>query len=303
VALVLLGGWCARRGVPVKTASVARGDMAMMVAASGIVQADTAVKLGVKTVGNISRMYVKERDTVKLGESLAVLDTYEQARKDYFRKRELYTRGAISEQELERAKKDMDDSLIVAPFDGTITKKFVNEGETVSPGTIVFSLADLRTLILESDIYEADMGKVHMGQLAKVTFDAYPGRSFDGRIIAISQESKENRDRGVTFQVKIKLKPVAGVTFPVGMSGDVDIVSASKQNVLRLSQECVKEDSDQKIVFLVTPKNVLKRTVIQAGLENDEFVEVLSGIPEGAVAVAGDLAKLKDGMRVSIEKK
>lgn len=122
-------------------------------------------------------------------------------------------------------------SVLLAPISGTVLVKPREQGEVVSSGTVVVTLADLSSLYLEAFINEADLGRVRMGQWVDVTTDSHPGRKYRGSIYYISSQAEftprnlQTRDDRVklVYRIKIRLPETKGELFP-GMIADGVIV-------------------------------------------------------------------------------
>ncbi|MBO8168401.1 MAG: efflux RND transporter periplasmic adaptor subunit [Thermoanaerobacteraceae bacterium] len=131
----------------------------------------------------------------------------------------------------EIAKAQLEKAVIKAPADGVVTEKLINEGEFVNPGTPLAVITDLDHLWLEVYIPEAELGKVIIGQDARVSVDAFPGETFKGKVTYISQEAEftpknvqTRKERtNMVFMVKVALENAGGKLKP-GMPADVVFV-------------------------------------------------------------------------------
>ncbi|GAW91377.1 HlyD family secretion protein [Calderihabitans maritimus] len=129
------------------------------------------------------------------------------------------------------AKAQLEKAVIKAPADGVVTEKLINEGEFVNPGTPLAVITDLDHLWLEVYIPEAELGKVKIGQAARVSVDAFPGETFKGKVTYISQEAEftpknvqTRKERtNMVFRVKVALENAGGKLKP-GMPADVVFV-------------------------------------------------------------------------------
>jgi HlyD family secretion protein len=110
-------------------------------------------------------------------------------------------------------KKSLSDCFVTSPSSGFITKKFLEEGETVGMMSALFQVADLNSVELVIYVSETELGKVQLGQTAKISVDTFPDKSFDGKVTYISPEAeftpkniqtKEERTK-LVYAVKIKV--------------------------------------------------------------------------------------------------
>lgn len=119
-----------------------------------------------------------------------------------------------SEASVELLKKNIKDSYVTSPINGTLVKKFVEAGETVGPNSSLFRISDLSVVDLVIYVSEEELGKVKLGQKAQVSVDAFKNKTFEGKVIYISPEAeftpkniqtKDERTK-LVFAVKIEIK-------------------------------------------------------------------------------------------------
>jgi len=127
----------------------------------------------------------------------------------------------------------LDETRIVSPITGVVLRKNVEPGETVTPGTSILTLMDPRDLWLRAYVAETNVGRIRIGQPARVTIDAYPGRPFTGAITEIASEAEftpknvqTKKERvNLVFRIKIGLQNETGILKP-GMPVDADLLPA-----------------------------------------------------------------------------
>jgi len=126
-----------------------------------------------------------------------------------------------------RIQKRIDDCTVVSPINGTMIEQLIEEGELASPGSALFTLADLSRVILTIYIKETDLGNVKYGQNAGVFIDSHPDREFTGTVSFISDraeftpkniQTKEERVK-LVYKVEISLPNPEGI-FKAGMPAD-----------------------------------------------------------------------------------
>ena len=136
---------------------------------------------------------------------------------------------AAANEELLR--KQISDCYIIAPFDGLITKKYVQEGETIAPSAAVLKLANTETAELTIYIPETDMPKIKPGNKAFISIDMNPDKKYEGYVSFISAESeftpkniqtKDERTK-LVFAVKIKI-PNKNYELKSGLPADAEII-------------------------------------------------------------------------------
>lgn len=178
-------------------------------------------------------------------------------------------------------------ATLTSPVNGIITEINNKAGEVLGTGVIKESFSRVMSLdmIIESKIPESDIVKVKLGQRAKVTFDALtPDDIFDGEIIEIDPASTTIQDV-VYYRIKLKLTNLDGRVKP-GMSANVDIATAEKDNVVIVPLRAIKTEGKKKYVEVLKADNTTEKKYVETGLEGDEgMVEVKSGLNGGEKVV------------------
>ncbi len=185
-----------------------------------------------------------ERNLVS--ESLRAADeaTYEGARANYDSAQANIRRA---EGLLKQAKDTLEKTTLYAPIDGTVTSRASEVGERVAAtgsygGTIVMSIADLSNMEVRVNINETDIVNVKVGDKARVTIDAFPGRTFEAEVKEIGSAAKvtgQNTQEEVTnFQVKIRILE-KDVPLRPGMSANADIETQTVENVIAVPVQSV----------------------------------------------------------------
>ncbi|MCX5884983.1 MAG: HlyD family secretion protein [Proteobacteria bacterium] len=95
----------------------------------------------------------------------------------------------VARESLEAAKINLDHTRVISPVNGVVAKKFLFEGDYVSPGFPIFSIYDKDNIFVRAHLEETKMGGVKLGQVVDIKVDAYPGKIFKGRLIKIGEAS------------------------------------------------------------------------------------------------------------------
>lgn len=297
--------------------TVQYGKISQIVAATGKIEGLNQAELSAKITGRIKRILVKERDIVKTNQPLVLLDSEEldaqvkeaetifsQAERNYKRAKNLYRDGIISKKEyddsedeykkskasLEYLKAMLANTIIRAPFSGTIVRKYKEEGEVISslgtPETILL-IADVSKIKAKVEVDESDIGKLKIDQTASVTTDTYPGERFYGKIAKIgmmvgkklikSNDPKEIMDKKV-LETEIELNPTEKLT--LGMTVDAKIIVVEKEKALIVAKKAVQRDESGEILYVLNNGKKEKRR-IKTGERDDVHVEVVEGVKEG----------------------
>jgi membrane fusion protein, multidrug efflux system len=194
--------------------------------------------------------------------------------------------------------------LVRAPFDGELGVRHVEVGQFLTAGTQVVSLTDLSTLYANFTVTEKDSGQLKVGQVVRIAVDAYPGRTFDGKITTIepqiATDTRNIRVQGTIANPDHILKP--------GMFATTTVVLPDKPAVITLPETAVDYTLYGDSVYLITEKKeddgktslTAVRTFVQVGDRVHGRAEILSGVKAGDRVVAVGQLKLQSGAAVTI---
>ncbi|MBM4079802.1 MAG: efflux RND transporter periplasmic adaptor subunit, partial [Planctomycetes bacterium] len=195
---------------------------------------------------------------------------------------------------LEVARINLDKARIKAPFAGIVSRKLIEKGESLVTGWPVFEVVDDSEIHIRAPIDEVDSGKLQLGQRARITSDAFPGKSFWGRLIEISPVVSTQKEQNRTVDVKVAMEGERPV-FRVGMSADAEIITNTKPDALFVPSYAIMERDRRKLVYVLASPRVEERR-IETGLTNWDRTEIVSGLAEGDhVVVSLDVKGLKNG--------
>lgn len=308
---------------------VKKGSVEKTLSVSGNYQPKNYVDLSFETPTLISWVGVKVGDEVKKGQVLAKIDrnslvanmneaqtSLEKAieaeklarRKwdDYKPEERSQIKKTVDEARfrLDSIKAQLSKGVLISPMDGVVTKQEARQGE-VAQGVVTRIIGE-NNFEVEAEISEADVINIHEGQDAKVTFDALGTElQFSAKIKHIDPEAIPNRDV-VDFKTTFEIVDKVDDSVRPGMTADIDILVAKKDNVDILPLRFVKRDDDGSYVFIQTkPARCLKITLsvgdaqnskclfntseaevekkyVKTGVESDDGnIEILSGVEEG----------------------
>lgn len=194
--------------------------------------------------------------------------------------------------------------LVRAPFAGELGVRKVEVGQYLTAGTPIVSLTDLSQLWANFTVTEKDSGSLKVGQTVRLKVDAYPGRTFDGKITTIEPQISADT-RNIRVQATIAnpekiLKP--------GMFVTTTVVLPDKPAVITVPETAVDYTLYGDSVFVITEKKEADgktslsavRTFVQTGKRVDGRVEIIKGVKPGDKVVAVGQLKLQSGAAVSI---
>jgi RND family efflux transporter MFP subunit len=223
-------------------------------------------------------------------------------------------RKQSAEAALQLAEATNDNTIIRAPFTGTVLRKDAEVGEVVAPSVgggltrgAVVTMADLATLEVEVDVNEAYIGRITSGQPARITLDAYPDTTFRG----VTRQVVPTADRQrATVQVKVtitdhdpRILPEMGakVDFlvPESQQAGGAATAAPPRQMIRVPESAVKTDSGSTVVFIVRDGRLVRR-VVTTGPVSGGYFEVRSGLSGGEQLYVGGVDAPTNGMRVKV---
>lgn len=232
----------------------------------------------------------------------ADLNLLEQKQKERYSKPEA-ARIAAQASEAQAAYDSAEDSLhksvVRAPFDGIVYSVPVKEGAFVQNGDLLLQEANLSTALVRAFVDEPDVGRLQVGQKVEVTWDAVPGRVWNGTVntVPATVKLRGNRNVGETTCLidnhDLRLLPNINV--------GVTIVTAQQSDVLILQRDALRMDDSKPYVFRIDGDHVHQQTV-SFSLQNLTRVEITSGLSQGdkvALPVEGS-KPLVDGTEIKI---
>ena len=194
--------------------------------------------------------------------------------------------------------------LVRAPFAGELGVRHIEVGQYLTAGTSIVSLTDLSELYANFTVPEKDSGQLKVGQIVRLGVDAYPGRSFEGKITTIEPQIMTDT-RNIRVQATIAnpdhiLKP--------GMFATTTVVLPDKPPVITVSETAVDYTLYGDSVFLITEKTgddgktslSAVRTFVQTGNRINGRAEIVKGLKPGDRVVAVGQLKLQSGGAVTI---
>ncbi|KKQ51147.1 MAG: Efflux transporter, RND family, MFP subunit [Parcubacteria group bacterium GW2011_GWD2_38_11] len=185
-------------------------------------------------------------------------------------------------------------ATLISPVNGIITEVNNKPGEILGTGVIkeTFSRVMSLDMIIQSQVPESDIVKVKLGQHASVTFDALtPEDIFDAEIIEINPAST-NVQGVVYYNIKLKLNTL-DIRVKPGMSLNVDIRTAEKNEVIMIPSRAIKIEENKKYVEILKVDGITTEKVfIETGLEGDDgMIEAKSGLKGGEKVVTFQVMK------------
>jgi RND family efflux transporter MFP subunit len=196
---------------------------------------------------------------------------------------------------LDELKINLANTVLAAPMDGVVSKRNLDPGAFAGTNTVVVSLVDIGTVRLVANLVERDFKRVEPGGQATVEVDAFPGERFVGRVSRVAPVF-DPATRTATMEIEV---PNPGFRLKPGMYARVRLTADRKPNALAVPRNAVVDVSNRRGVYLLD-NDVARFQPVETGLSDGDYIEVVSGLDEGARLVTVGALALRDGDRVSV---
>ena len=313
----------------VQVVSVTPSQFDHYIQVQGSVKSDQLINIFPEFSGVIKNIYVKSGDDVKKGQSLIKIDDgglkeqlsqleikYELTKTTFERQKRLWEQKIGSEiqfletksmfeaqkQAINQLKKQIQKTLIQAPFSGTIDNVIVKLGEVVYPGrSNLMMLLNMDNLYVESNVPEKYISSIKTGNKVILEFPLI-GKSVSS---TVRQSGNYIHPINRTFKIEIDVKTNDFEVKP-NLNSKVKINDYSNEKALMINQNIISVDSNNKeYVYKLYTKNnkdYVSKTTIETGKNDGKNIEVISGLSQGDLIVSEGIRKLVDNSRVKIIK-
>lgn len=308
--------------IPVETGVSHVGSIAAFFSGTASLEAEEEAGVVAKASGVVQRLLVEEGDLVEAGQVLAELDAERsllelrqmeanltRLENDHRRNEELFNKQLISAEmyeltkfqyesekaAVELAKLRIRYASIRTPIRGIVSARMVKVGTMVAENQETFRVTDFDPLLAVLHVPERELQKLRGGQLAALSVDAIGDRSFSARIKRISPVVDAVTG---TFKVTVELHDSSGLLKP-GMLARVNITYDVHDEVILVPKEAVVTEDNESTLFVVQDSVAFRRTV-ETGYNNENVVEITSGLEPHVVVVTAGQTTLKDSARVTV---
>lgn len=330
VAALAAGWWfstqTARASVAVAEAS--RQTLEVTVNAKGTITPDAQASVTAPTAGILASLAVTDGQAVEAGQLLGTMDAapldraVAQAEASYAAARAMptgtdrlnHSRDAAThaaELALDQARADRAKAELKAPVAGTVQFTSLSlapgmpalfttaAGVSVTQGMTLFTIVDPSSLRFDAQVDESDIAGIAVGQAATVHLDAFARTPLTGSVEAIRPVAVATSTGGVAFTTVIKVDP-AGKALMNGMTGDVDIATASIADALVVPVQAVVSDGSKRYVWAVD-NGTVRRVDVEVGPSTDTLTQVTAGLDAGVRVATTNLTGLTEGARVNAQ--
>ncbi len=305
---------------PVEVAQVTRGDITTYLETTTTLEARNSATLVATRSGQVRALNAEEGRSVQKGEVLAQLDDTEArfavesadvalkgVEREAERGRQLRQQGFMSEKDLDdlelklrtakvaldQAQYNLSQTRLAAPFSGRVTARMINLGETVTAGRECFRLEDFDPLLARLYFPERELSRLQVGQPAKLTLDALPGREFESRVALVNPVV--DRTNG-TVKVTLEVRDPARLLRP-GNFAKVQLRTGRFVDAVVLPRRAMLSEDGESYVFVARGDSVLKR-IITVGAVSGDTAQILAGVVAGDSVVTVGQGGLKQGARI-----
>ena len=196
---------------------------------------------------------------------------------------------ARSQAALDRAENDLRNSTITSPMHGLVLSRDVEVGDAVSSilvlgsqATLVMTLGDVSSVYVLGKVDEADIGKVYLGQTARIVVESFKDKKFLGKVTKISPLGVI-KDNVTTFEVRVSIQNATG-ELKANMSANAEIILEEKQGVLLAPEAAVVYDKERKPQIEIPDpreKTGKRKVAVKLGISNGVKAEVIEGLKAG----------------------
>ena len=190
---------------------------------------------------------------------------------------------------LKQLKEELSYTDIESPIDGVVLSRDVEMGDAVSSilvlgssATLVMTLGDTSEVYVKGKVDESDIGKVYLGQPARIKVESFKDKTFQGHVTRISPMGVE-KDNVTTFEVRVSINNPGG-ELKAEMTANAEILLEEHKNVLQIPEGAILYDKDKKAsVEIPDPKakDGKRKIAVNIGISNGAKTELLGGLKEG----------------------
>ena len=198
-----------------------------------------------------------------------------------------------AEATLSQLREQLSYTTIVAPIDGIVLSRDVEMGDAVSSilvmgsaATLVMTIGDTREVYVKGKVDESDIGKVSLGQPARIRVESFKDKAFEGKVTRISPMGVE-KDNVTTFEVRVSINNPGG-ELKAMMTANAEMILEEHKNVLFVPESSLIYDQSKAASVEIPDakaKDGKTKVAVRAGISNGAKTEILSGLNEGQQVV------------------
>ena len=209
-------------------------------------------------------------------------------------KQDAYTDADLQAAVAGVAQANLDQTTVVAPFDGVVASKALTAGAFTTPQTTIMTLASPGVEV-HVTVEEARLAQVQPGLAVNLAVPAYPDVSFPARVVSVAPTGDA---RAHTFDAKI-VPDSQDQRLAPGMFAQVQVIATRKPDAILVPKEAVVQQGNNSVVFVDDNGKASQRPV-QIGITDDKSAEILSGVTAGEPVVVVGQTGLRDGSPIRV---
>ena len=264
-------------GMQLRENKVERGNIEITILSTGTVQPENRLEIKAPIPGRVEKILIKEGDYVRKGKILAWMSSAERATL-------LDSAQASGEEEVKKWEEIYRPTPIIAPIEGTIVLKNIENGQTFTTTDAILVMSD--RLTVKAQVDETDIASIKLKQAAEITLDAYPETKISAKVDQIAFEAT-TVSNVTTYIVDVLPKEIPHF-MRSGMTANVKFFMDGKNDVLTLPNDAVKIlDGRSTVIVLQNGDRVEKE--IEIGITDGKKIEVVSGLNEGDIVFSAQI--------------
>jgi HlyD family secretion protein len=200
---------------------------------------------------------------------------------------------AQAQASLKQLEEQLSYTAITSPMDGVILSRDVEKGDAVSSilvlgstSTLVMTIGDIHQVYVQGKVDESDIGKVYLGQTARIKVESFKNKTFYGNVTRIAPLGVE-KDNVTTFEVRVSIDNPGG-ELKANMTANAEVILEEHKNVVTVPEQAVVFDKDRNASVEVPDskqKNGRRSVSIKSGISNGTKIEVLAGLKPGDTVI------------------
>jgi membrane fusion protein (multidrug efflux system) len=194
----------------------------------------------------------------------------------------------------------MAEKVVHAPFAGRLGVRQVDVGQYLAPGTAIVTLQQLDPMFVDFYLPQQSLGQIAVGQKVEVTADAFPGRTFEGTIMALNSKVDPTSRM---LQVRATVANADGKLLP-GMYLGVSVATGDARPLVTIPLAAVAFNPYGSLVYVLHEENgrqIVKQQFVTTGASRGDQVSILKGISADDTVVTAGQLKLHNGSEVKID--
>lgn len=190
---------------------------------------------------------------------------------------------------MDDALKDLESTNLIAPISGTITEIKAEVSEMVG-NDVILVISDLTPPTLDAYFDESDWKNIQAGFPVEVIFDALPDNIYEGEVIHVDPALVTQQNTSIVYAVvALDTSNTGWDDLPVGSAAGVDVIGGKAENALLVPVEALREISEGEYAVFVMEDDEPKLRLVEVGLQDFIFAEILSGLKQGEVVTTGQV--------------